>query len=149
MITGRDFINKTYKCFLNYLPAASCRSIEIRKSKLQSIVSIQYYSNGVLVTFDSSKYYITESNTFSKIYLKEGEFWPTADRRPQAIIINFIAGYGEDACSVPDPIKRAILGHIELLRSEAGDCGDGGGVSKQVMQLYAPFVLITKRFVIV
>lgn len=147
-ITGRDFINKTYKSFLNCFPADSCRSIEIRRTKLQSIVSIKYYLNGILTTFDASKYYITENTDFSRIHLKEGEFWATADRRLQSVVITFIAGYGEDACDVPATIKRAILSHVELLKSESGDCDNANGVNKQAIELYSPFVIITKRFAI-
>ena len=42
-ITGRDFLNKTYKGFLDYFPCGYT-GIEIRKSRLQSITSIKKQS---------------------------------------------------------------------------------------------------------
>ncbi len=79
-ITGRDFINKTYEGFLNRFPKDNCQSIEIRKSKLQSISSIQYLKDGVLTTFDPSKYYFTKSDNFSIIALEDGNDRLTVER---------------------------------------------------------------------
>ena len=146
-ITGRDFINKTYKGFLDCFPG-DCNSIQITKSKLQSITSIQYLKDNVLTTFDASKYYITESdNDFSTINLVYGQSWPTnEDNRKQAVIITFVAGYGDDSCDIPETLKRAMAAHIELLRSNSGDCQGADGINKQATQLYKIFVLARKRF---
>jgi uncharacterized phiE125 gp8 family phage protein len=150
-ITGRDFINKTYKGFLNCFPACTSRGIQIRKAKLQSITSIQYYVDGILTTFDSSNYYITESdNGYSSIYLNEDKEWPSdVDNRQQAVVITFVAGYGEDSCDIPATLQRAMAAHIELLRANSGDCEDVDGVSRQAMQLYQPFTLSNKKFCVV
>ena len=143
-ITGRDFINKTYKGFLDCFPHYDSESIQIRKSKLQSITTIEYYIDGVLTTMTSTDYYITESNEYSTINLVEGKSWPATDTRAQAIVINFIAGYGLDQCSVPDAIKRAIISNVELLRTNAGDCPDAEAGSNQITSLYTPYILSTK-----
>jgi uncharacterized phiE125 gp8 family phage protein len=143
-ITGRDLINKTYKGFLDCFPACSTRSIEIRKSKLQSITSIQYLVDNVLTTLPSANYYITESNNFSTINLVDGESWPNnVDRRKQAIVITFVAGYGDDSCDIPASLKQAMLSNVASLFDNAGDCTDESG-NNQAIALYKPYTLSTK-----
>lgn len=148
-ITGRDLINKTYKGFLDCFPACPTRSIQIKKSKLQSITSIQYLVDGVLTTFDSSKYYITESNNYSTINLVDGEIYPSnVDKRKQAVIITFVAGYGDDSCDVPAGLCQAMLSNLTTLYENAGDCAEGG-TSKQTKQLYSSYILPDKLFCVI
>jgi uncharacterized phiE125 gp8 family phage protein len=146
-ITGRDLMNKTYKGFLDCFPACSTRSIQIRRSKLQSITSIQYYVDTVLTTFDANKYYITETgNGFSTMNLFEDESWPTGvDKRRQAIVITFVAGYGTDSCDIPAGLRQAMLSSIAMLYDDAGDCGEGTALNAQAKMLYQPYVLSTKQ----
>lgn len=146
-ITGRDFINKTYKGFLKSFPDCSTHGIEIKKSKLQSITSIQYYSNGTLETLSSSDYYFTETTGYSKIYLNEGKSWPTVDDRQQSIVITFVAGYGDDSCDVPAALKQAILTHIAYLFENAGDCADNG--ESLFKSLYLPYILAQKMVLVI
>lgn len=143
-ITGRDLINKTYKGYLNCFPLADfsypyCPSIEIRKSKLQSITSIQYYLDGVLTTFPSTDYYITDSTDYATINLVDGKSYPSTDNRKQAIVITFIAGFGNDECDIPDDIQRAMLSQITTLYENLGDCTDDQNL--QFKSLYAPLTI--------
>lgn len=141
-ITGRDLINKTYKTYLNNFPNnvtgyaplmlypfsyfnnySGCDGIIILKSKLQSITSIQYYSDDVLATVDPSIYYITDNTDYAAIFLKNNKCWPTdIDIRQQAIIIILIAGFGT-ADDVPDDIKETLLLMVTNLYENRGDCG--------------------------
>lgn len=134
-ITGRDLINKTYEAYLDKFP---CDSIKIRKSKLQSINHIKYYYNGVLTTLSSSDYYFTKSNDYSTINLVDGKEWPSIDCRKQAIIITFVAGYGNDSCNIPALLKQAMLAHLTALFENAGDCTQD---SNSFMDLYHPFII--------
>lgn len=152
LVTGRDLINKTYKCYLNSFPNVgygyapityggygNCNQIRILKSKLQSITSIKYYSNGVLVTWDAANYYITDENDYAAIYLTDGSNWPSdVDNRMQAIVITFVAGYGIDATFVPYDIKQALLQYIVYLYENRGDCDcSGGGYPASAMTFFA------------
>lgn len=148
-VTGRDLINKTYKGYLdNFSPCAhycNCYpeicsdSIQVRKSKLQSITSIQYYLDGVLTTFSSSDYYFTDQKDYSSIYLVDGKSWPSIDNRKQAIVITFIAGYGDNSCLVPRLLQQAMLSQLTMLFENAGDCIEGK--SEQFRSLYTPFII--------
>lgn len=140
-ITGRDFINKTYKGFLDCFPADN-QGIQIRKSKLQSITSIQYLKDDVLTTIPAANYYFTQSNDYSTIFLKEGFSWPTdEDNIKQAIFVEFVAGYGDDSCDLPPLLTQALISHIIALFKNAGDCVEGTEGDAQFKQLYNTFIL--------
>lgn len=129
--TGRDFINKTWELYLDCFK----NGLEIQKTKLQSITSIQYLLNNVLATFDSSKYYFTKSQNYSQIYLKEGEYFPNHDNIKQAIKITLVSGYGSSSSDIPQGLKTALLQHIAYLFENAGDCSE----VKEIYDNYLPY----------
>ena len=69
--------------------------------------------DGVQSTFTD---YSTDTGTPGRIVLDDGYTWPTDTLRPRSPIeIQFVAGYGATAASVPASIKQAILlmiGHL-------------------------------------
>ena len=146
-ITGRDLLNKTYKGYLDCFPSDSV-GIQIQKSKLQSITLIQFLVSGVLTTFNSSNYYITDKQEYAEIWLFDSKTFPTnADvNRKQAIEITFVAGYGADPCNIPPNLNTAMLAHINLLNENKGDCADEKALSTQITQLYTPYIISRKLF---
>ena len=145
---GRDFINKTYVCYLDCFPN-SFHSIELRKSKLQSISSIEYYKDDVLTDVDSSIYYFTDESEYSTINLKTTESWPRdADDRKQTVKITFVSGYGATSADVPQGIKSAMLAHIANMYENRGDCMDCDTAFKnsKSSSLYAPYRLNKTMF---
>jgi len=136
--TGRDFINKTWELYLDCFK----NGLEIEKTKLQSITSIQYLLNNTLTTFDSSKYYLTKSSNYSQIFLKENESFPSFDNIKQAIKITFISGYGATSSDIPQGLKNALLNHIAYLFENAGDCSD----TKQIYDNYLPYTAPKQLF---
>lgn len=148
-ITGRDLLIKTYKTYLDDFPISDFTGIQIQKSKLQVITSIQYLVAGVLTTFDSSNYYITDKQEYATINLdiENNKTWPTnVDNRKQAVEIIFTAGFGSDPCDVPANLKRAMLAHVNILNHNLGDCKDETAISKQISQLYLPYMVSRKLF---
>ncbi len=144
-VLGRDLTNKTYKTYLDNFPCGD-GSIQILKSKLQSITSIKYFVDGVLTTLATSVYLITDSSEYSKIFLNTDQSWPTnVDSRQQAIEIEFVAGYGTDCSQIPDLIRRGLLAHIISLNEHRGDC-DHASISKQALALYQPCIVSSKLF---
>jgi uncharacterized phiE125 gp8 family phage protein len=139
--TARDFINKTWELYLDCFQ----NGLEIEKTKLQSITSIQYLSNGTLTTLDSSKYYFTKSSNYSKIYLKDSEIFPSHDNIRQAIKITFVSGYGTTASNVPQGLKTLLLQHIAYLFENAGDCSD----TSEIYNNYLPYTAPKKIFDII
>lgn len=120
-ITGIDLITKQYKTFLDNFPCINT-PIKIKRTKLQSIASIQYYLNGVLTTFASSNYYFTETNHYSEIYLYDEKEYPEEiDNRADAVVINFTSGFGASEANVPFDYKQAIMEYIAFLYKNRGD----------------------------
>ena len=136
-ITGRDLINKTYKGFLDYY----CNEVEFRKSKLQSISSVKYYSNNVLTTVSPVKYYFTNSTDYATLVFTE-DF--TADNRLQAIEIEFIAGYGLTTSTVPTSLKEAMLSFVDWLFNNSGDCTNED--SLMARKLFQNYIIGKKIF---
>jgi uncharacterized phiE125 gp8 family phage protein len=110
-LTGRDFLNKTWKLYLDDWQYCN----KILKSKLQSITNIRYYQDGVLNTVDVANYYFTKSNDYSNLYFIDSFNFPDIDDKKQQIEITFVSGYGATANFVPQGIKNAMLSHIEAL----------------------------------
>ncbi len=117
--TTKILINTTFRTFRDYW----CNKFELRKSKFQSLEAFKYFKDDSLVDVDSSLYYITASNLYSLIVLKDEKNWPTdEDKRLQAIQIDFKAGFGADASLIPQAIKTALLNHVAYLNENKGDC---------------------------
>jgi hypothetical protein len=137
--SGRDLINKTYATYPDNFPGNSGgyapvlygsyyglgSPILLKKSRLQSVTSIEYYKDDALVTFSSSNYYFTkEANNWPQIFLKQDSNWPTdLDNRAQAVKITFVCGFGTTAADVPMSIKQCLLQMITYLYENRGDCG--------------------------
>jgi uncharacterized phiE125 gp8 family phage protein len=150
-ITGRDLLIKTYKGYLDCFPCSSSIGIQIQKSKLQSITSIQYLVDGVLTTFDSSNYYITDKQEYAEIWLFDGKTYPTdVDiNRRQAVEITFTAGFGSKSCDIPKDLINAMLAHINLLNENRGDCADEKGLNGLITSLYMPYIISKKMVCII
>lgn len=118
--TKREFLTKT---FTNYR-SAWASEYEIRKSKLQSIVSVNYLdSDGNTQTVNSSNYLTTQSNGFSYLKFISTYSFPTLyAESKQPVIIELTAGYGATNTSIPKDIKEAILAHLARLYGNRGDC---------------------------
>lgn len=136
-ITGRDLINKTYRGFLDYY----CNQIEFTKSKLQSISSIKYYLNNTLNTLSPSNYYFTNSTNYSKLVFTENF---NIDNKLQAIEIEFIAGYGTTASTVPTSLKEGMLAFIDWLFNNSGDCTNED--SLMARKLFQSYIIGKKLF---
>jgi uncharacterized phiE125 gp8 family phage protein len=101
------------------------RVIRLPRPPISSVTSVTYYdADNTLQTLDASNYYITDeqvpelrfTSTFSS---------PTVYDRPDAVRVNYIAGYTpagsppttqqDYAAEVPDGLKDAILLGVQLL----------------------------------
>ena len=153
--TKRDLINKTYKTFRDnfsdfpatygnfaaLVPQASRPSgmgkIELRRSRLQSVESVKYYTGGVLTLVPDTVYYSTEEIDFSRILLIDGQTWPSdIDNRLQAVEIEFIAGYGADSDAIPSDLKTAIKMHVAQAYENRGDCNSSLFLPKGAQGIY-------------
>ena len=117
----RSLINCTYQLFLPWFPVARC--IPLPLPPLNSVSSIKYQDeNDVEQTFSSDSYQVVKNEDEGYIYLKTGESWPgNTFERPDAVKIEFVAGYGAAGSDVPGNIRHAIKIEIGALYAERGD----------------------------
>jgi len=138
-ITGREFVEKEFKLYLDTFP--QCNGIEVKRSKLKSITSIQYYDvNNALQTLSSADYYFTNDADYSSIYINNDKTFPTTYERKQAVIITFKADYPNR----PEAIKQACLSVCSYLYENAGDCVvENNSLFKS---LFFPYIISQKFF---
>jgi len=101
------FITQTYDLYLDDWPAASV--IHLPRAPLQSVSSITYTDDdGNESTFASVDYIVDTVSKPARIVLADSATWPTGTlRNANAIVIRFVAGYGDNAEDVPAPIIHA------------------------------------------
>lgn len=141
---GRDLINKGYTTFRDNL----VEPLELRRSKVSAITSIEYLVSDVFTLIASTVYGFTDVNDYAQIFLEEDQSWPTdIDNLPQAVRILFTSGYGTAGSDVPAAIKIGLLQHVNVMYSNRGDCGGGctndiGALPSSIKSLYTPFRII-------
>lgn len=117
---NKTFLPTTIDYVADRFPRGS-RPLELPYPPLKSITSLTFYNDG------GSTQTLTENTDFIKSAPQDtpgrltpiADSWPdthfydSGERRPNAVVIRFVAGY-DDAASVPQTIKQAIrvlLGH--------------------------------------
>jgi uncharacterized phiE125 gp8 family phage protein len=105
--TGRTLITSTWRYTIDEFPDA----IPLANPPIISIVSLQYKrdSDGVIVTLDSQDYLLDNVNQPGWVVPAFGKQWPATRDEINSVIVNYTAGYGSSAASVPAPLKQWIL----------------------------------------
>lgn len=141
--TKRDFLNKDYKTFRNNFSDFPFQfgirdEIVLRRSKLQSVISVEFLKETVLTAVDSTVFYITEETDFSRIIPFESKQWPidSVDDREQAVVINFTAGFGITEADIPDDLQTAIKLHVAEAFANRGDCDNDRFLPARAQSIY-------------
>lgn len=101
---------------------------------LQSVTSVVTYDrDNTSSTYSAGRYEVDLQS--GRIYLNEGEVWPSNLRARDAVEITYVAGYGSG--SIPAPILQAIRLYVEGMYE--GTCA---GLSGEAMRLLAPYRLM-------
>lgn len=101
---------------------------------LQSVTSVVTYDRGNnALTFSASNYRVDLQS--GRIYLNEGETWPSDLRAQDAVEVTYVAGYG--SASVPAPILHALRLTVQGMYD--GTCM---GLTSEAMGLLAPYRLM-------
>lgn len=99
-------------------------TIELPRWPLQSVTSITFYDDEDNPTVvDSAIYYVDTATRPGRAVLRYGEVWPTIVLRPAAgVEAAFVAGYGDAASAVPEPLKEAVRMMVAYLFEHRGEC---------------------------
>jgi len=112
---NRAYIEQTWNLILDRFPGE--KYIEIPRPPLLSVSHVKYYgTGGTANTMTTSAYYADTDSEPGRVHLEYNEIWPTETLRPaNGVEVQFIAGYGSAAASVPSEIKQSIMllvGHM-------------------------------------
>ncbi len=115
--TGRQLLTATWKGFLDGFPQWDHEPIEIARPPLVSVAAVNYVdTSGVDQTWAASEY---DVEAFAGPFAQRGMLSPKADddypqtrRIPNAVTVDFDAGYGTEEIDVPFEIKDALLSWI-------------------------------------
>ncbi|MEE8543245.1 MAG: head-tail connector protein [Gammaproteobacteria bacterium] len=115
--TPRQLLTATWKQFFDGFPQFDHERIRIAKPPLVSVAAVSYFdTSGVLQTWPAAEYTV-EAFSGPKaergvLFPKPDEEYPQTRRIPNAVTIDFDAGYGVLASDVPFEIKEALLAWI-------------------------------------
>ena len=113
-ISNRRLITQTLEIYMDDWPSG--RTIDLPIAPVQSITNVSYYdSNDTLQVLSNSKYVADIVSEPGRIVLIDSEVWPDLKiGRPNRIVIELVAGYGDAASDVDENIKTAMLMGIEI-----------------------------------
>ena len=124
-VLGRTLIETTYIGRLDSFPADGV-AIELPLPPLVSVTSVKYTDDDdVEQTLSASSYTV---KTGVEPGLIAADQWPSGTD----VVIEFVAGYGETAATVPEPIRQAII----LM---ASDLYDGKDSTAAIDRLILPY----------
>lgn len=98
-------------------------TIELPRYPLQDVDAVTVYdtaSNSSAVTI-ASTFDIDTYSIPGRMGLQSGATWPVALRPTNAIVIEYTAGYGDNAADVPAPLRMAVKQVAAYLYSHRGD----------------------------
>lgn len=102
----RTLITSTWRLTLDAFPSA----IRLPNPRIQSVDSIQFLDvNGVLQTLDPADYIVDTVKEPGWVVPADGKAWPETRERINSVIVEYKAGYGDAADSVPAPIVEWII----------------------------------------
>ncbi len=112
--TRLQLLVASWKQLFDGFPQFDHERIELGKSPLVSVAAVKYFdTSGVLQTWAASEYTV---EVFSGPDAERGEVFPKPDKEypltrriPNAVTIEFDAGYGVAASDVPEDIKQELL----------------------------------------
>jgi uncharacterized phiE125 gp8 family phage protein len=144
--TGLSLINTTWKLVLDCWPTKNgrdkwwdgvvqgpmsmiyegAREIPLPRAPLASVTSfVVYDTTDTAGTIGTSVYQaagVGYDRTPGRVVLRYGQVWPATVLRPaEAIEINYVAGYGSVASSVPMAIRQGLFEHVAFLYENRGE----------------------------
>ncbi len=111
-----QFVTATWRLYLDHFPIwsrtnPSC-AIRFRKWPVSSVSSVKYLdTTGTEQTWSSGNYLLDANSKPAKITPAYGIVYPSTYSVPNAVYVDFVAGFGV-AAAVPSNIKQAIYLHV-------------------------------------
>lgn len=129
---GRALITQTWEC---YSPCWPKYRFLLPLPPLQSVTSITYrLADGSEVVLDPSTYVVDSVNEPGRIFLADGQAWPSASLYTvNPIVVRFVCGYGAVA-DLPAAITRAIYWQAQHNYDYRNAVMVGPGIAAKVLE---------------
>lgn len=103
-------VDQRWPTVFNYRNVDRHRRIVLPKPPAQSVVNVSYVDTfGATQVLDPSQYQFSKGTLHGFIDQAYGVCWPAVRRQPDAITVQFVAGYGTNPSNLPESIRQAIL----------------------------------------
>lgn len=108
------------------------RMFNLNKWPIASVTSLGFYDENDVATLALvATYYLDANARPPRVALRFGYVWPVVTYRVRdAMIAEFIVGYGASGSAVPEAIKSAIKTLAMFMYSHRGDCDAGEAMEK-------------------
>lgn len=98
-------------------------SIDLPRGPVQSVSSVTTYDTSNAGTvYASSNYFVDAAG--DRLILNPTAAWPSSLRAKAAAVIQYVTGYGDEPSNIPQPIRTAIMMHVQRLYDGRGQCDD-------------------------
>lgn len=106
---NRVLITQNWELTLNCFPSSA---IALPRNPVQSVVEITYRDGtGVPQVLPSASYRLEAHAMIATVWHTDTT-WPATDDKPNAVSVVFVAGYGDNADSVPAAIRQWMLAQV-------------------------------------
>lgn len=110
-ILGRALFTQTWELVLDSFPCAEVICLPL--PPLQSVTSITYLDpDGASQTLSTDVYGVDDSGVEGVIFRKSGQSWPATLCQRGAVVVRFVAGYGDTAADIPRRLVSAMKMYI-------------------------------------
>lgn len=103
---GRAMIAQKWGQSMQY-PAGR---VYLKMTPVTELTAVKYWdADNVQQTATLSDFRLVANGTWAYVEPIDGAAWPTAFNRPDAVTLEYMAGYGETAANVPADLRHALL----------------------------------------
>ena len=104
--TNRSFVTQDW---IQYFDSFDC-ALRLGRGKVQTVSAVKYLdANGDEQTLSAANYVTDLVSEPARIQLASGGTWPTIDDVPNAVRVEFSAGYGDEPANVPAELRLWLL----------------------------------------
>ncbi len=105
---GLALVTQGWSWFTDAWPRGASLTLPLRP--VQSIAAVRTYDDaGVATTLSPDAYFLDGAGKPARLVRQGALAWPKPGRIANGIEIALVAGYGDAAADVPEPIRHAIL----------------------------------------
>jgi len=148
----RALITQTFEYTLDRFPVNAyliytTSFIDLPRPPLRSVGWIKYIDTAGSQQILPPETYVVDasSNEMGRVALAWNQFWPITRWSINAVVIRFVAGYGDNAADVPQAIRQGILIEISNLYENREDIviGQTFGMAPLSERLLWPYRALT------